>query len=248
MFLPQLSAPVIFWYDPASAIVNRAGGTGVVSILDTVSGYSLAQLTTANQPVFNINGIQAGPQGIVGSTYKNENYDLSFTAASTQYLTNANIGAALSKQDFTICWVSNVTSIAGTPGYVFSLGHSGAGTGMVAVAFGSGNATIAATNDSNTTVSHSTTDDGKAHAFTLVKQGTTLTMRRDGVQIQQLTTLSGTYTFDTFTLGALNTAGSVASPFGGNVLQIAGWLGAVAAPEPVEVYLMAQSGVSQLID
>jgi hypothetical protein len=246
MNLPQLSAPAIFWYDPALAIVNRAGTTGMVSLLDRVSGYSLAQLTATNQPVFNINGIQAGPQGIVGTTYKNENFDLSFTAASTQYATNANIGAALSKQDFTVCWVSNVTTIGGATGCVFSLGSSTLGT-YVAAEFGGGNATVAIKNDAGTSTSATHSNDGLAHAFSLVKSGTTFTLRQDGVQVISVTQ-SGVYSFDTFTLGALNAGGVVSAPFGGNVLQIAGWLGAVAAPEPVEVYLMAQSGVSQLID
>jgi hypothetical protein len=246
LLMPQLSAPVIFWYDPALAPVARQGSTGVVSILDRVSGYSLAQLTATNQPVFNINGIQAGPQGIVGSTYKNENYDLMFTAASTQYLTNSNIGAALSKQDFTICWVSNVAAIAGSTGYAFSLGNSSTGS-YVAVGFGGGNSTVAVKNDAAATASATHANDGNAHAYTLVKSGTTFTLRQDAVQVISLSG-SGTYSFDTFTLGALNTGGAVSAPFGGNVLQIAGWQSAVAAPEPVEVYLMAQCGVSQLID
>jgi hypothetical protein len=244
--LPQLSAKVVFWFNPADGIMVQAG-TGVSSLLDSANGYALTQLTVANQPTLNINGMQSGPQQVVGTTYFNCNYDLNFVLASTQYMTNNNIGTALSQQDFTICWASKVTAIAGATGDVFSLGHSTIG-GSIAVGFGGGNVTIGALNDAHSGggVSTTATNDGLAHAYTLVKHGSNLTIRQDGVQKAQLTTLSGTYSFDTFTLGALARGGVVNTPFGGDILQIAGWFGAVDTPKPVETYLMGQCGVSNL--
>jgi hypothetical protein len=242
--LPHLSVPCIFYYNVPECKMARSS-TNVSSLLDIKNSYALAQTTAANQPVLSLTGIQTNYGG--ANTWGSSDYDLSFTASSSQYMVNnaavnaTNIGTALSQQDFTMAWCSSCSSIAGSTGYVWSLGHSTLG-GYFRVGFGGNNVTIGAKNDAGTTVSATHSNDGLAHAYVLVKHGANLTLRVDGIQVAQLTTLSGTYSLDTFTVGASNTGGTAGNFYNGDLLLIAGWQGAVDAPKAVETYLLTQVG------
>lgn len=227
MNLPFINAPLLAWFQPHGSYINReSNSASVLSIIDRFNGLLAIQNTVANQPTV---------------TSLNNSYG-AITFAGSSYMSCNTLGSQVSGKAFTVSFIAECsTPASGTPLVVVSLGNS-ATTAKFQLAFASGNLTFTAVNDSATSTSASAATDNKIHVYTILFDTTQWTVRVDGVQVLNHSTAS-TFTTNLFTLGALNSNGSVSDNFLGGISDLVVYSGAISEVGNVEAYLLNIAGI-----
>lgn len=229
MQLPAVPTPVAFWLSSDGSIVNMEGAK-VRYILDKHAGRSVGQASPAAQPSLESSGINRRP---------------TLLFSGSQYLTNAATGAVIGNNDFTLFLVSSSSDIAGSVTKAISLDNTTGNTQM-SLGFGGGNVEMALTNAAGSAVAPTASDNGSVHVYTLMRQGTTFTLRRDGVNIITQSG-SGTYSPDNITIGGTSAGGTFASGFKGRIKHAVLYRGTVTLRKEIEQFLLVDAGLSTVI-
>jgi len=232
MDLPYIEAPLFYWLNPGAGYVNFQQGTaGVLSVLDVVNGTLTSQTTASKQPLLVTSNSGAGPKS------------LSFASASSQYLSANAAVAALPNTGFTVCFVAAAATPASAgPFTAVSLGNSGTGA-LVEMQTASNTVKVVAVKDGGGTTTGATgvMSDTNFHVYSIVWNGSAIVLRKDGTQVST-NSVSGSFTVNQLTIGALNSNGSQSHYYNGSVAQVAVWSGGAAEIARVEQYFM---GVAQ---
>lgn len=245
MRLPQTSAPNYMSIDASrnSIAFNQFAypALKVQSIINMPTGFSLIQGTSALQPTWADNAIAgtysarnnpgvltstpAGQPGMIfaGGQYFNHDYPSSLFAGAEIPLT-------------LVFLVSGSTS-----GAICSFASSTSATPKLTLSVSGGNISFAETNG-NGTYTASGAMDNKVHCVTAIRANNTLTIRVDGAQLATAAITAGTEAFSTFTIGAVNSNGTVGTQFTGTI-GFGALYGGSADIYQVETYLQLKYGV-----
>ena len=246
MNLPLTSGAQYLYLDPSRKFVAFNQGLypstlQVQSVTEKVSQNALIQLTSANQPAWNANALQG--------TYSARNNPGSrdpvppgrpgLVFSGSQYLSYNNLASTFAGAEVPVTVVS-VISAASAGGTIWSLASTAGATPKLSLSYASSTLTFSEANGSTSTVTAAS--NTSVHVITATKTANALTLRVDGAQVSTGALTAGTENFNTFTVGALNSNGSVSSQFNGNL----GFLGVYSGSADiyaVETYLLLYFGV-----
>lgn len=246
MRLPATSAPLTFLMDPSRAFVSfnqfAYPTLKAQSIVNRALDTAIIQNTSAAQPVWN--------QALLAGTYSFRNYPgypgasgfnagkagLSFSGA--QYLSYNDLSSSYAGAEVPVTVVCQV-ACGSSGGTIWSFGN--ASTPVLKLSYGSGTLTLSETNGSGT-FSAAATVDTAVHVITATRVANTLYLRVDGAAAANHSITAGTEAFTTFTVGALNSAGSVSAQFNGSLGMLAVYSGA-ADINSVETFMLQDAGV-----
>jgi len=217
MQLPNSANACLAWFCANTGFVNISSANTtptVSSMIDKTSGLGAVQTTVANQPTF------------VGSTYgvPSSYPTLAFNGSSAN-LTFDSLSSEIAN-GFTV-FVAASTSVPATANMdLLSFGKAAA-DGYIQMFISSSKAGFSSKNDAAAVVAPATagTVDTAMHLYTLVYlPGNTLTLRLDGTQIVQAG-ISGVFSVNTCTIGALRNNSSTSRYLNGNIAEIAVYAG-----------------------
>lgn len=249
MQLPITSAPLYFLMDPDRKFVNFNQTTyptiQVASVLNRATELPIIQGTSSAQPVWSVAPLsgtyswQANPSqqvpgtpGIPGMTF-----------AGAQFLPFNSLGAKASgtEQPFTMVSQANcVTFASGTAQTVWSFGSTSSATPKASLVYQSGLFKFSVTNSAGTFTA-SATADALTRTITCVNSGTTLTMISGGSVVATASITAAAETYNTFTIGALNSNGTTNAFFNGAIGKVLMY-GGVADVTDVDLELRYKLG------
>lgn len=243
MRYPSTSAGLIFYLDPSRRYVNfnqfAYPALQAQSIVNRATENAIIQNTSAAQPVWSGSSLS--------STYTAVNIPGSYpglpglTFAGSQYMEYNNLSSSATGTEtaLTVVCVANCASTGGT---LWSFGD--ASTDVFSLSYGSGTLTLQEVNSSSTFTATKTVTASTLHVFTAIRVANTITLRVDGVAGTPTSVTSETEPFTTFTVGALNSGGSVSSEFNGTMGKLTAYLGAADIYQ-AETELLLAYGIIQ---
>jgi hypothetical protein len=164
-----IDANCIFWVE-ADRPDNVLNGSDMATMVDQIGAYDLTQTTPANQPAYNATGVNGRP---------------SILGANGKYLVSA--GTLIGSGNFTVMAVLDIIGHAGTADYFLWNATDALGIISGGTTFGSKFGFYDGVNPTPLLVPTSV-GTGR-HLLTLIKSGTTYTIRADG----PTNSASGTY-------------------------------------------------------
>lgn len=213
MQLPLISQPVFAYFDATDSLKTYSNYPSISNLADLVNNKFAKQSTNANQPTFN-------PKDISVPFYASSLVYAGIDFAGSQWLSCDPIASTLGAYTVVIA-ASCSTPASGTNLDLFGVGNTGS-TASTQVYFNSSSVNATDINDAATTVTtigQGEIIDTKLHIYTMLVNSTSLTVRQDGYQILTAT-ISGAHTFNTFTIGGLNSNGSVTNTFKGTIAEM----------------------------
>lgn len=234
MELPLSSAPCLAHFDATSGFVNvkTANSTPtVVSIIDAVSAQPAVQLTIGSEPTFKSAGLDGRPDLRFGGSA-----NLQFNSIASEVGTS-----------FGVFVVGSVDTASNTNQDLFTLSQNGSAVdGYVRLMVNSSALKAITHNNSGTEVSISggTVSNSTVFVASLLKDAGagTLTLRLNGTTVASAG-ITGAFTFDRCTLGALNAGGSVSHNLTGDLSEVA-LFGGPGSYIAIEAFLLAKYGIS----
>jgi hypothetical protein len=243
MRYPSTSSALLFFLDPARRYVNfnqfAYPALQAQSIVERATSSAVIQNTSAAQPVWSGSAIS--------STYTAVNVAGSYPGvpglvfAGSQYMEYNNLSSSATGTE-TALTVVCVASCASAGGTLWSFGD--ASTDVFSLSYGSGTLTLKEVNSSATFTATKTVTAGTFHVFTAVRVANTITLRVDSVAGTATAVTPESEPFTTFTVGALNSGGSVSSQFNGTMGKVAVYQGAADIYQ-VETELLLATGIIQ---
>lgn len=254
LHLPSTSAGCVLLLDPSrrNVLFNQFAypTLKVQSVNNRATDMPVIQSSGAAQPGWAGNLIQGTyawmnnpgtarllPPGLPG---------LSFTAASTQYLPYNSI-ASFANNEANVTVVAVVSGLNTGVGTVFGFGAAGA-TPKLSLSASGGTLSLVESNGSTFTASHAIT--AGVHVVTAARANNSLVLRIDGAQVATATVTGASESFTTFTVGAVNSGGSVGTYLTGSLGPLAVYKGpanglgnGLADVFSVETYLLQRYGV-----
>lgn len=248
MKLPSTSAPQYLYFNPSARYTLFDKNLNATSVINKITELPVVAGTVA--PIWN-------GSALLG-TYFSQNWGsntglpaISCTAASSQYMTYNQLATSVSgaETNFTMCaMVSCNSPSSATARTVWGFGSAGT-TPKLSLQYQSGSLKLIEVNGSGTFTA-SVATDSNVHVVTAIRNNNTLILRVDGVQVSTASITAGTEAFTTFSIGALNFNGSVATYFDGNIGQMfcygGNGNGNIADTAGVETFMMAACGNSRL--
>lgn len=243
MRTPATSAPAYLYLDPAERFIllnSFALPTlQIVSVANRVNDSApVIQSTGSLQPVW--------AKSVLGGTFISTNLPETtglsgLTYSGAQYLPYNSLSTVFSGSETPVAIVCQVAA-ASAGGTIWSLASSSASTPKLSLSYSGGVLSFTEVNG-NGTFTTSTTLDTNVHVVSAVKVGSTISLRVDGAAVGSPTTITATSeTYNTFTIGALNSNGSVSSQFNGTMGKVLVY-GAPADIFAVEIELLIAVGI-----
>lgn len=219
--MPLAANPCIAFFEANGATLSQQSATkSVASLVSEVGNFQAIQTgATSTMPTLNID-----------TRNKLRGYtELDFDG--TQFLTCNDVASALNDTSLSMAVVAACSDPTGGPYSILSLGHSSGTSKIDLFVNGSTDISITITNAagvaSTTAASLSPVLDTAAHCYTVLfdKTAGTLKVRFDAVEVISVGSISGTFTLNRFTIGALTTS-STSRQFKGTIGPVAMYLGA----------------------
>lgn len=195
-------------------IVNNGGVPGVITWMDRTGTYVASQTTAAKQPTL----------GTMAAASTAQYTDVKF--AGSQFLIMDALASNLVSEnaalDFTVFVVASTSIPSSTNMDLFTLGKSGS-DGYVRLSISGSAAKFSTKNDSGTVVSGTLgTVDTKPHIYALVKSASagTVSLYFDSTSAPATASVSGNFTPNQCTIGALRDNGSTSNYLTGNIAEV----------------------------
>jgi len=250
MQLPATSAAINFLMDPARKYVlfNQFAypALQVQSVINRATDFAVIQQTGANQPVWKANAVQGtysyvNNPGVLGSFLPAGIDGLVFSGS--QYLSHNSIASA---SDFATpeagVTVVSVVNPASSGGTIWSFADATDGY-SVSLSYSSGAFHLSETNTHGTFTASATETVANTYVVTAIRAGGALTLRvNSAVVAGPVAVTAGTVVPTTFTVGGLNSSGSVSSEFNGTLGVMAVYTGAADIYQ-VETFLLQKTGI-----
>jgi|ERR1700722_9624360 len=257
LLLPSTSAACVFLMDPSrrNILLNQFSRPTlkVQSVLNRANDTAIIQSNGANQPIWSGNLIQGTYSWMNNPGSKSSlpcgQPGLSFLAASTQYMAYNSI-ASFANSEANVTAVAVVNFATGNTGTIFGFGATGSATPKLTLSVSGGTLSLVESNGSTFTASHSVTNG--VHVVTAARANNNLVIRIDSAQVATATVTGAAETFNTFTVGAINSNGSVGTYLTSSLGPVAVYKGPVngtgitnglADVFQVETYLLQRYGV-----
>jgi hypothetical protein len=243
MRYPSTSAGLLFYMDPARRYVNfnqfAYPALQAQSIVNRATEMPITQNTSAAQPVWSSSAISTAYSAV--NTPGSYPGLPGLTFAGSQYMEYNNLSSSATGTEVPLTVVC-IASCGSSGGTLWSFGD--ASTDVFSLSYGSGTLTLKEVNSSNTFTATKTVTASTFHVFTAVRVANTITLRVDGVAGTATSVTSESEPFTTFTVGALNSGGSVSSEFNGTIGKLSVYMGAADIYQ-VETELQLAYGLIQ---
>jgi hypothetical protein len=243
MRYPSTSAGLIFYMDPAKKFVNFNQfvypALQAQSIVNRATEMAIIQNTSAAQPVWSGSAISAPFTAVnVPGSYPGLP---GLTFAGSQYMEYNNLSSSATGAE-TALTVICVASCGASGGTLWSFGD--ASTDVFSLSSSGTTLTLKEINSSSTFTATATIVENTLYVFTAVRVANTITLRVNSVAGSATSVTAETEPFTTFTMGALNSGGSVSSEFNGTIGKLAVYLGAADIYQ-AETELLLAYGIIQ---
>jgi hypothetical protein len=243
MRYPSTSAALLFLLDPARRYVNfnqfAYPALQAQSIIEKATQAAVIQNTSAAQPLWSGSAIN--------STYTAVNIPGSYpgvaglTFSGSQYMKYDNLSSSATGTETPLTVVC-VASCGASGGTLWSFGD--ASTDVFSLSYSGGTLTLKEVNSSATFTAAATVTASTFHVFTAIRAANKIILRVDSVAGSPTSVTAEAEPFTTFTVGALNSGGSVSSQFNGVLGKVAVYAGAADIYQ-VETELLLATGVIQ---
>lgn len=247
MRFPATSAAINFLMDPArkNVLFNQFAypALQVQSVMNKATNMAIIQSTGSNQPVWSANAIQGtysarNNPGVLGSYSPAGIAGLKFSGS--QYLEQDSVASVFAAPESALTVVA-VVSPASSGGTIWAFADS-TDTYKLSLSYSAGSLSLSEVNSHGTYSTTFAITHDTVHVVTAIRSNNTLVLRVDGSQVGTAAVTAGTAVPTTFTVGALNSNGSVSSQFNGALGKVAVYQGAADVYQ-VETFLLLEAGV-----
>lgn len=241
MRTPATSSAQTFYLDPTrrNVIFNQFA----YPTLQALSVFNKANDTAVIQGTSNLQPVWSG--SLLAGTYVGRNNPEAtgisgLLFSGSQYMKYDSLATTYATPELALTVVCMV-SCASTGGTVWGFGDP-SDTYTLSLSYAGGTLSLSEVNSHGTFTASATVTHDTVHVVTAIRVGNTLTLRVDQLAGSAVAVTAGTAVPTTFTVGALNSNGSVSSQFNGSIGKLAVYSGS-ADVFGVEVAWLQDLGV-----